>query len=333
MDITRLDPADGDDVRAAVAVRNAARVVDVPLIHPTTDTGYGAWLRVGWDGDAPYAWLGRVDGQAVGVLQVEASTYDNTHLAWLDIRVHPEHRRRGHGSALYDFGIDYSRRALGRTSIGLEGWDDKASRGFAAAHGYEPRYTEAIRRQTLADVDRDAVAALRAEAEKAALDYELIRMPGRTPDDMVGAMADLVAAINDAPRAGLDLEDEVFTADRVRGYETACEAKGLRLYRVLARHRGTGELAGNTAVAVEGDRPTVGEQHDTSVVGRHRGHRLGLMLKTEMMAWLAEVEPQLETIDTGNEENNTFMIDVNEKLGYRLIARGVLFQSPSTDER
>ena len=42
---------------------------------------------------------------------------------------------------------------------------------------------------------------------------------------------------------------------------------------------------------------------------------------------------QMASIDTGNEENNTFMIDVNEKLGYRPIARGVLFQSPSTDER
>lgn len=333
MDVTRLDPYKADDVRAAVDVRNAARAVDMPVLHPTAETAYGGWLRLGWDGEAPYAWLGRVGGAAVAVLHVEAGTYDNTHLAWVDVTVHPEHRRRGYGSALHDFGADYARRELGRTTIGLEGWDNPASRSFAAANGYEPKYTEAIRRQTLADVNPDAVAALRSDAEKAALDYELIRMPGRTPDELIDPMANLVAAINDAPRARLDLEDEVFTAERIRGYETACEAQGLRLYRVLARHRGTGELAGNTAVAVEADRPAIGEQHDTSVVGRHRGHRLGLMLKIEMMAWLAEVEPQLETIDTGNEENNAFMIDVNEKLGYRLIAREILFQPTSPGDQ
>lgn len=326
MDIIRLDPDNAADVRAAVAVRNAAKDVDVPLLRDSTEATYGGWLRVGWDGEAPYAWLGRVDGEVVGLLQVEASTYDNTHLAWLDIRVHPDHRRRGHGSALYDFGLHHARAALGRTTIGLECWDNDASRAFAVARGFEPKYTEAIRRQTLADVDHDAVAGMHAEAEPAAADYELIRLAGPAPDDMIHDVATLVAAINDAPRSGLDMEDEVFTADRIRGYENACEIRGNRLYRVLARHRGTGELAGNTAVNVEIERPALGDQHDTSVIAKHRGHRLGLLLKSDMMQWLAEVEPRLETIDTGNEENNAFMIGVNEKLGYRLIAKEILFQ-------
>src|SRR5690625_3550453 len=82
MDVTRLDPYKADDVRAAVDVRNAARAVDMPVLHPTAETSYGGWLRLGWDGEAPYAWLGRVGGAAVAVLHVEAGTYDNTHLAW-----------------------------------------------------------------------------------------------------------------------------------------------------------------------------------------------------------------------------------------------------------
>lgn len=326
MDIGRLDPENVADVRAALAVRNAGRAVDAPLLHDSTEVSYVGWLRLGWDGEPPHAWIGRVDGVVVGVLQIEASTYDNTHLGWVDIVVHPEHRRRGHGSALLRFGIDHARRVLGRSTIGLEGWDNDGSRAFAAAHGFEPEYTEAIRRQVLADVDPAAVAAMHAAAEQAAADYELIRLSGHTPDDLLDAMADLVAAINDAPRGGLDWDDEVFTPQRVRAYEDACETRGLRLYRVIARHRGTGELAGNTAVTVEIGRPAIGDQHDTSVVAKHRGHRLGLLLKSDMVKWLAEMEPQLETIDTGNEENNAFMIGVNEKLGYRLIAREILFQ-------
>jgi hypothetical protein len=37
-----------------------------------------------------------------------------------------------------------------------------------------------------------------------------------------------------------------------------------------------------------------------------------------MMRWLAEVEPQLKIIETWNNADNTFMINVNEALGYRM---------------
>ena len=44
----------------------------------------------------------------------------------------------------------------------------------------------------------------------------------------------------------------------------------------------------------------------------HRGHRLGLLLKIDMMRWLAEAEPQLEVMETWNNADNRFMISVNE---------------------
>jgi hypothetical protein len=64
--------------------------------------------------------------------------------------------------------------------------------------------------------------------------------------------------------------------------------------------------------------PHVGGQGDTAVSSHHRGHRLGLLLKIDMMRWLAEVEPRLEIIETWNNVDNSFMINVNEALGYRL---------------
>jgi RimJ/RimL family protein N-acetyltransferase len=79
-------------------------------------------------------------------------------------------------------------------------------------------------------------------------------------------------------------------------------------------------------VAVESDRPWIGEQHDTSVVAAHRGHRLGLLLKTDMLRWLAEAEPGLATLDTWNMESNAHMIGVNERLGYEVLGREVEFQ-------
>jgi hypothetical protein len=79
-------------------------------------------------------------------------------------------------------------------------------------------------------------------------------------------------------------------------------------------------------VAVDGERPELGEQHDTSVVAAHRGHRLGLLLKLGMLHWLAEAEPQLREIDTWNAETNGHMIGVNELLGYRVMGRVLDYQ-------
>jgi len=54
---------------------------------------------------------------------------------------------------------------------------------------------------------------------------------------------------------------------------------------------------------------------DTSVVRMHRGNRLGLLLKAEMLGWLRESN-QLHRLDTWNAASNTHMIGINEKLGY-----------------
>jgi RimJ/RimL family protein N-acetyltransferase len=54
------------------------------------------------------------------------------------------------------------------------------------------------------------------------------------------------------------------------------------------------------------------------VARSHRGHQHGLRLKIEMMHWLADAEPQLKIIETWNNVDNRFMINVNEAMGYRL---------------
>jgi hypothetical protein len=45
-----------------------------------------------------------------------------------------------------------------------------------------------------------------------------------------------------------------------------------------------------------------------------------------MLRWLAEAEPQLETIETWNNVDNSFMINVNEAMGYRLSAVYATFE-------
>jgi GNAT superfamily N-acetyltransferase len=136
----------------------------------------------------------------------------------------------------------------------------------------------------------------------------------------------MTAAINDAPIDDLDIEDEVFSPERIRAFEAARLASKDRTYRVIARDRDTGVLAGHTMVGVNAEHPGYGWQFDTSVLRAHRGHRLGRLLKIDMLRWLADEEPQLRTIDTGNAASNTHMIEVNEVLGYQVVATGIEWQ-------
>ena len=54
----------------------------------------------------------------------------------------------------------------------------------------------------------------------------------------------------------------------------------------------------------------------------HRGHRLGLLVKTAMLDLLATAEPEIEQILTGNAAANEHMIAVNEQLGYKVVKPG-----------
>jgi GNAT superfamily N-acetyltransferase len=325
MEIHRFGPDDRAGLAAYVEVTNAALAVDAPWVHPATVRSAEGRFRHGWDGEVETPFLGLVDGVPVAVGTIGTSDYDNLHLAWLGVTVRPERRRRGLGSELLEALVAETEQR-GRTSVGIDGWEGEAPRGFAARHALEERSRAINRRQHLAEVDWTVLERLHTEARAAASDYEVVRRTGRTPDDELEAVAEMSAAINDAPTDDLDVEDEVYSAERVRAYEDARLAQGETLHRVLARHRRTGELAGHSVVVVEAERPELGHQHDTSVVAAHRGHRLGLLTKTEMNLWLREEQPQLASIDTWNAESNDHMIAVNDALGYRVMGRELEFQ-------
>jgi GNAT superfamily N-acetyltransferase len=136
----------------------------------------------------------------------------------------------------------------------------------------------------------------------------------------------MTAAINDAPTDELDVEDEVFDAARIRAFEAARLDGGDRIYRIVARRKSDGVLAGHTLVGVNEAQPEYANQWDTSVLEDHRGHRLGMLLKASMVEWLHEAEPTLRYLDTWNAESNSYMIAVNEALGYEVVERHLGYQ-------
>jgi GNAT superfamily N-acetyltransferase len=329
MQLTWLDPDRLDDraVAGAVALLDAARVVDSPheLVGPTVFS-FTTGLRHGWDGDPPLAAVAR-DGKdrVVAVLTVGLPHWDNTHVGFVHVTVDPLARRQGIGRRLFDTGVERA-RAEGRTLVLSDCWADSAGVEFARAMGLEQASVFVWRRQDLRALDWKHLHAEYSAAQARATGYELVRVAGPVPEDMLTDVVTMTAAINDAPTDELDIEDEVFTPARIRRFEAARLANKHRTYRVVARDRNTGALAGHTMVGVKAEHPGYAWQYDTSILRAHRGHRLGRLLKIDMLRWLADEEPQLRSIDTGNAASNAHMIEVNEVLGYQVVATGIEWQ-------
>ena len=103
----------------------------------------------------------------------------------------------------------------------------------------------------------------------------------------------------------LTYEDEKFDLQRMRDIEAARAGVGQPAVPDRRAAPETGEIGGHTELAVHPEQPELGHQGDTAVARGHRGHRLGLLLKIDMMRWLAEAEPQLSVVETWNNVDNT----------------------------
>jgi RimJ/RimL family protein N-acetyltransferase len=160
---------------------------------------------------------------------------------------------------------------------------------------------------------------LRASAESCAAGYSLVSWTGPTPDEYVDDVVRVNAAIADAPRDE-GMEPTAWDAERLRHAEQTALEHGITNYAVAARDDATGMLAALTEVITEADTPDWGFQQLTAVLTQHRGHRLGLLVKIAMLGLLAEHEPKIRHIQTGNAGANAHMIAINEQLGYTVLA-------------
>lgn len=287
------------------------------------DPSDGARPRNDADGDRGRP--GRPDDKLAGWAYLELPKWDNTHMAYVSCFVHPDDQRKGIGTAMLESQIAASQEA-GRSLLLTFGPRESSRIKFLLANGFEVAQVSAQRRLEPHRIDYSRIEAIASDAASAAKDYELVELDGSTPEPMMAAMRTLSEAINDAPLDDADLEPDVFPAERVRSYETAMAARRQHVYRLLARHRRTGELVGLTILCVDELRPGLAHQEDTSVVRAHRGHRLGLLLKTRMLLWMRDRHPELTRIDTYNATSNDHMIRVNEELGARYTSESCLLQ-------
>ena len=322
MRIERVDPADAEKVGGCFEVFLAAQRVDQPDGPWFTPRPFLGWLTVGWGGDPSEVWLvhGPADGSVAGWYRLEMPDRENLDQAELTLVVHPAHRRRGLGLALL-------RHAAGRAAANgrsvLNGTARRGGHGeaFARSAGAEPGLVDVQRVMDLRAVADDQLARLRETAERAAAGYSLVSWTGVVPEEFIEQAAALYAAMNDAPHDP-HIAPAVWDAERVRERVNDLRPHyGLRTYAVAARHEASAELAALTEVAVDPADPGWGHQMLTGVTSKHRGHRLGLLVKIAMVERLRAAEPALERIQTWNAESNRYMIAVNEALGYTILGQ------------
>lgn len=273
----------------------------------------------------------------VGRSMVALPQQGNTHVAVVYVGVHPDHRRRGIGSALFDAALEVA-RAEGRRVImsdssfapepppgpgALEAptgsgrvplHDDATS--FALHRGFA---LEQVMRHSALDlpVPAETLDLLRAAAAEHAGAYRVHVWTDEIPDEWVDQLAVLETRMStDAPTGGLDLEEDPWDAERVRTVSQEFHDRGQGYVIAAAEHAPSGSLAAFSMVAYPHDRPEVVFQEDTLVLREHRGRRLGLLVKVAVLDELARARPSSRRVHTWNAQENEHMLAINVALGF-----------------
>nr|WP_275585424.1 GNAT family N-acetyltransferase [Blastococcus saxobsidens] len=259
-----------------------------------------------------------VTGDAVvGALRVLLPLRDNPAVAFLDVAVHPVHRRRGLGTRLLAEGRAYAAER-GRTlfiSEVDEALPSSPGRAFAERHGWTCDLVE-TRRDLVLPVDADRLSALEAESARAGAGYEIRTWRDRTPDELLEDRALLERRMTtDAPHGDLPVEEEEWDGERIREYERSHVARG-RTVLSAGAVTADGRLVAFTDLQVPLAQPGRASQAGTLVLREHRGHRLGARVKAAVLRDLAAQFPEVRRISTYNSDSNTPMVAVNEALGF-----------------
>jgi GNAT superfamily N-acetyltransferase len=262
-----------------------------------------AFLRNPPASDLRECWVAEDATGVVGFAQL-AGARDSPSLR-VEVQVHPDARRHGHGTRLLDTVVEAARRHGTREVIGVHATE--AGSSFAERAGAE-------------ESQREVRSLLRLPAEGSAAPvagYELESWVGAAPERLLESFARAREAINDAPFAGEDVA--VWDAGRVRDLEAALEKRD-RDIRVTVALDARDEVAAFTELRHSRKGSAVATTEDTAVVAEHRRRGLGRWVKLECLRRLHDERPDIELVTTLNAEQNEAMLRLNRSLGFEPVS-------------
>ncbi|ULR48260.1 GNAT family N-acetyltransferase [Streptomyces deccanensis] len=287
-----------------------------PRVTPLTDPAVTPSSR-------RLAWLASgEDGTPTGSAFLRLFTKEGqTHLAELDVRVHPAERRRGTGTALLDAAISSARDERRRAVIAQA---DLGSPGdaFLAARGFRRVLSLLHARLDLAGTDPEHVTRI---LELPCPGYHLTRWTGVVPPELARTYAASRRAMDDMPMGDTDYGTVVWDVERVVAAAEAIARRGDTLHTVAAVHTASGTIVGFSELVLPGDGKGEGQHYGTAVLPEHRGHGLGLRMKAEAIRHARDLAPDLALL-TDTAEDNLPMRRVNDLLGYRPTHTAIEYQ-------
>ncbi len=314
-EIVAVDVDDGTALAEWHAVESAAVHHERPFALQRSLRALTASVQHPSDTQQRVLLAATLDGATVGVAEVTMGSRENLHLAEVEINVHPDHRRRGVGTALYD-AVERLRRDEGRTTVVGElsvplggGAGATAGLHFATARGFESVHTE----QHL---------AMRLPADPITADlltrdvpgYDIVLWTGRCPVEHRAAYLAMRNQMNaDVPTGGVDARPVVMDEERLATSETRM-ARSYVTIVAAARRVADGEMAGYSLLFLD-HHDDVALQDDTFVMPEHRGLGLGMQLKQATRAFVETHHADRTTLHTWTDPANAAMWRTNIAFG------------------
>ncbi|WP_330475941.1 GNAT family N-acetyltransferase [Terrabacter sp. C0L_2] len=329
---TRLIDVDDDAVctRAydvIVASKNHERPWNEP---PSLAETLVEWRHV--DKSEPMEMWGAWDGDSlVGVATIWLPMEDNTSMVWHDVQVDAAHRRRGAGSALVERIVgratEVGRPTLVTDCIVPAGDDGHPYGRFAEKHGFRLSNTEITRHLEL-PVDDDLLAR-HAEHARTRWEggYRLETHVGGVPAALQPSLCAVMNQLGvDAPTGDIEFEEESLTPARYEEHLELFRRQGRTRVTTVAVHEASGDVVAYTDLMLPAGAPSVAWQWGTLVHKAHRGRRLGMAVKVENLRRLQADHPERSRVITTNDDTNSWMVSINEDLGFRVVERNPAYQ-------
>lgn len=259
-----------------------------------------ARIRAERPGAGVSRWAAVEDGRVVGAAQ---STPDGDS-RFVRLYVPEPHRGRGIGSAL----LDATRDGPPRKGITVQG---TAGERFASRRGATVLMRLIVLEHRIAETSAGARE-------------DTVCWTDGAPAELLDSYAAAYNSLADAPDSHHQAVGAGYDGGRIRAWERSIRTGGHQLW-ACAIVRDGGIVA---FTEIETGPGPDASQHATVVLPGHRRQGLGVAVKRALAARLHAERPDISTVTTTVNADNTAMLRLNERVGYRPVRTRLLMRLP-----
>jgi mycothiol synthase len=234
------------------------------------------------------------------------------------------YRRQGIGTQLLPLIVNYAQK-MGASWIQS---DTKFESGFRFSEkiGATEAGRQRTNRLTIDQVNWDRMQQWVAEGQSRNPDIELIRIDLPPAASLIAPICDLITEINrNQPRDDLEGMSYIITPEELM--KEAKRLEELKVERVIFTTRGPDHtLRGMTDMFYSQAKATHANIGLTGVRREFQNHGLGKWLKAAMLLDLHDHHPEVKFVDTNNFNNNSPMLSINERMGFKLFEQYVFYK-------